>query len=232
MGFSSSLSGCLVGCRGEHLPCCHARCEPCPFSGTAGTGQGWQRRLRLAPRAARGLNIPEKQRSVGCTQLLFRQDRQARPGCALGRVNMEKWDFFLAAVEVDLAGWPPTCWRGGPSWTPVLGGPALPQVLLSLLEAHIHPCGGHPWPTSLPSARWRQTLDRGIPPVVLPCLGMGHGQQPGARGVLGRDECQGCVGTSKPCFGDLKALFWGRTLPTLRPSAGARPASAAGSAPG
>lgn len=67
--------------------------------------------------------------------------------------------MFLAAVEVDSAEGPPACWRGGPSWTPVLGGPALPQVLLSLLEDHIHPCGGHPWPASLSSARWRQTLE-------------------------------------------------------------------------
>lgn len=51
--------------------------------------------------------------------------------------------MFLAAVEGDLAGGTPACWRGGPGWTPVLGGPALPQVLLSPLEDQIHPCGAH-----------------------------------------------------------------------------------------
>lgn len=63
IGFSSFLSGCLSGRGWLQESICHAPSEPCPFSGTAGTRQGWQRRLRGhsgGSACSPALNIPEK----------------------------------------------------------------------------------------------------------------------------------------------------------------------------
>lgn len=69
------------------------------------------------------------------------------------------------------------------------------QVLLSSLEDHTHPWDGHPWPTLLSSAGWRQAL--GVEESCLWCCpgsgwDIGSSQEPGvcwgetsARGVRG-----------------------------------------------
>lgn len=147
---------------------------------------------------------------MGCSLLCVLWDRQARPGCRLGRVKRDVSCRQDPAVEVDLAeGLQPAgvvvpvghgCWEA--RCCPRSCCPPWKIISIPGTDTRGPPC------CHLPAGDEHLSLREPAGGAVLALGGM----RAAARTVRGRDERQGCVRTLKPGFGDQRCP---RSLPQL-----------------
>lgn len=233
-GFPSFLSGCLIGrgwlqesiCLAATLPPSRLHSEGQPAQGRAGSAA-----CAVTPRAARGLqHLTSLKSQIHGLQPAVCFGRTHRPGQDADwvGVNVEKRDVSCCqepAAEVDLAeGRQPAgvvvpaghrCREAQPC--PRSCCPPWKIIPVPGMDTRGPPC------SHLPGGDEHLALREAACGAVL-ALG-------GTWAAARNQECAGERRVPGVCE-DLKALFWGPALPAFPPSAGARPASAAGSAPG